>query len=59
MNNGTTRRRKMVGGVCLAELGAGEIVFEHVRVTVEIDGRQRVVRERHERGGHVHREIGG
>lgn len=49
----------MVGGVCLAELGAGEIVFEHVRVTVEIDGRQRVVRERHERGGHVHREIGG
>lgn len=41
----------------LAELGAGEIVFEHVRVTVEIDRWQRVVGERHERRSHVHRKV--
>lgn len=46
------------GGGGLAELGAREIVFEHVRIAVEVDRRQLVVGERHESRGHVHGEIG-
>jgi len=43
----------------LAKLGAREVVFEHVRIAIEVDWWQRMVGERHERCGHVHREVSG